>query len=173
MSKVLILSNSDSGLFQFRGELIRTLANNYRVVCCTPDEDGYIDKSFDLETGKHEPVRYSKYLSEDKVKEHLEKLNKYYKVDLYYGKYNKINNVLNYSIPKNTKIIRIFPKNKINMNDEMDYCLLGYLKDNKYDEFVEQDLLDKRILDKIVEYAKCSMKDIQFITEKGLEKVLN
>ena len=149
----------------FRNSFIRNFTELY--------EEGHIDKSFDLNTGEHEPVRYSKYLSEDKVKEHLEKLNKYYKVDLYYGKYNRINNVLNYSIPKNTKIIRIFPKNKINMNDEVDCYLLGYLKDNKYDDFVEQDLLDKRILDRIVEYAKCSIKDIQFITEKGLEKVLN
>lgn len=42
--KILILSNSDSGLFQFRGELIKTLTETYEVVCCTPNEDGYIDK---------------------------------------------------------------------------------------------------------------------------------
>ena len=68
----------------FRKKIIKNFNELY--------EEGYIDKSFDLETGEHLPVRQSKYLSEEKVKEHLDKLNKFYKVDLYYAKYNKESN---------------------------------------------------------------------------------
>ena len=42
--RILILSNSDSGLFQFRGELIKELSIDSNVICCVPNEDGYIGK---------------------------------------------------------------------------------------------------------------------------------
>lgn len=41
---VLILTNNDSGIYQFRKELVEALIEEHNVVCCTPDEDGYISK---------------------------------------------------------------------------------------------------------------------------------
>ena len=149
----------------FRNKFIRNFTELY--------DEGYIDKSFDLETGEHLPVRQSKYLSEEKVKEHLDKLNKFYKVDLYYAKYNKELNKSILNLPKDVKVIRVFPKNKINLNDDIDYCLLGYLKNNCFDSFVDSDITDKRIIDNLIENTKCSIKDILWITKNGLEKCLN
>ena len=149
----------------FRNSFIKNFTELYN--------EGYIDKSFDLDTGKHEFIRYSNYLSEEKIQEHLDKLRKYYKVDLYYGKHNKVTNETILNIPENTKIIRVFPKNKINMNDEIDYCILGYLKDDKVDDFIDQDILDKKIINHLMKITKCSIKDILSITQNGLEKVLN
>ena len=149
----------------FRNKFIRNFTELY--------DEGYIDKSFDLETGEHLPVRQSKYLSEEKVKELLDKLNKFYKVDLYYAKYNKELNKSILNLPKDVKVIRVFPKNKINLNDDIDYCLLGYLKNNCFDSFVDSDITDKRIIDNLIENTKCSIKDILWITKNGLEKCLN
>ena len=149
----------------FRNSFIKNFTELYN--------EGYIDKSFDLDTGKHEFIRYSNYLSEEKIQEHLDKLRKYYKVDLYYGKHNKVTNETILNIPENTKIIRVFPKNKINMNDEIDYCILGYLKDDKVDDFIDQDILDKKIINHLIEITKCSIKDILSISQNGLEKVFN
>ena len=133
-------------------------------------EEGYIDKSFDLKDGKYEPIRFSKYQDEDKVKEHLDKLNKYYKVDLYYAKYNKITNILNSSIPYNVKTVRMFPKNKINLNDEIDLCVLGYIKDDKVDDIITQDILDKKVNNSLIRITNCKLKDITSISINGLEK---
>lgn len=133
-------------------------------------EDGYIDKSFDLKDGKYEPIRFSKYLDEDKVKEHLDKLNKYYKVDLYYAKYNRITNVLDSSIPYNVKTVRMFPKNKINLNDEIDLCVLGYIKDDQVDDIITQDILDKKVNNSLIRITNCKLKDITSISINGLEK---
>ena len=149
----------------FRNKFIRNFTELY--------DEGYIDKSFDLETGEHLPVRQSKYLSEEKVKEHLDKLNKFYKVDLYYAKYNKELNKSILNLPKDVKVIRVFPKNKINLNDDIDYCLLGYLKNNCFDSFIDADITDKRIIDNLIENTKCNIKDILWITKNGLEKCLN
>ena len=149
----------------FRNKFIKNFNELY--------DEGYIDKSFDLETGEHLPVRQSKYLSEEKVKEHLDKLNKYYKVDLYYAKYNKELNKSILNLPKDVKVIRVFPKNKINLNDDIDYCLLGYLKNNCFDSFIDSDITDKRIIDNLIENTKCNIKDILWITKNGLEKCLN
>lgn len=41
---ILILTNNDSGVYQFRKELLEKLVINNSVICCTPDEDGYIPK---------------------------------------------------------------------------------------------------------------------------------
>ena len=40
---ILILTNNDSGLIQLRKELLEALVKKHQVVCCTPDENGYID----------------------------------------------------------------------------------------------------------------------------------
>lgn len=42
--EVLILSNSDGGLYQFRRELIQQLSENHTVFCSIPDSDGYVEK---------------------------------------------------------------------------------------------------------------------------------
>ena len=42
--KILILANSDSGLYQFRKELIEQLSKKNKVVCSVPDTDGFIGK---------------------------------------------------------------------------------------------------------------------------------
>ena len=41
---ILILSNSDSGLYSFRKEVIEALSKKHTVTCSVPNEDGYIDK---------------------------------------------------------------------------------------------------------------------------------
>ena len=133
-------------------------------------DEGYIDKSFDLKDGMYEPIKFSKYQDEDKVKEHLDKLNKYYKVDLYYAKYNKITNVLKCSIPSNVRPVRVFPKNKINLNDEIDLCIIGYVRDEQIDDIITQDILDKRVNLSLMELTNCKLKDIVTISLNGLEK---
>ena len=149
----------------FRNKFIREFNELY--------QEGYIDKSFEINDGKLEPIRFSKYLDKDKVQEHLEKLNKYYKVDLYYGKYNKLKGMLDIKLPKDLKVVRVFPKNKLNLNDDIDLCILGYVKNNKIDDFLTQDILDKRILKNLINITKCKAQDILNITQNGLEKVLN
>lgn len=146
----------------FRNKFLKSFNDLY--------EEGYIDKSFSLEDGKYEPVRFSKYQDEDKVKEHLDNLNKYYKVDLYYAKYNKITNVLKCSLPKDFKAIRVFPKNKINLNNEIDICILGYMRDEQIDDIITQDILDKRVNKSLMEITNCKLKDIVTISLNGLEK---
>ena len=42
--EILILANSDGGLYKFRQELIEELVKKNAVICCIPNEDGYIDK---------------------------------------------------------------------------------------------------------------------------------
>ena len=133
-------------------------------------DEGYIDKSFDLKDGMYEPIKFSNYQDEDKVKEHLEKLNKYYKVDLYYAKYNKITNVLKCSIPSNVRPVRVFPKNKINLNDEIDLCIIGYVRDEQIDDIITQDILDKRVNLSLMELTNCKLKDIVTVSLNGLEK---
>ena len=46
--RILILSNNDGGLYQFRKELIETLAENNEVVCSVPNDGGYIGKLEEL-----------------------------------------------------------------------------------------------------------------------------
>ena len=46
--KVLILANSDSGLYQFRKEIIESISKENDVICSVPDSDGYIHKLEDL-----------------------------------------------------------------------------------------------------------------------------
>lgn len=41
---ILIISNSDSGLVQFRKELIESLVNMHTVYCAVPNSDGYISE---------------------------------------------------------------------------------------------------------------------------------
>ncbi len=41
---VLVLSNNDSGLYQFRSELIEHLSKNHNVICSVPNSDGFINK---------------------------------------------------------------------------------------------------------------------------------
>ena len=48
-----------------------------------------------------------------------------------------------------------------------------YLKDDKVDDFIDQDILDKKIINHLIEITKCSIKDILSITQNGLEKVFN
>ena len=45
---ILILSNSDSGLYQFRKEVIEALSKKHTVTCSVPNADGYIDKLEEL-----------------------------------------------------------------------------------------------------------------------------
>ena len=45
---ILVLSNSDSGLIQFRKELLQSLTEDYNVFCSVPDEDHYIDQLEEL-----------------------------------------------------------------------------------------------------------------------------
>ena len=42
--KILILSNSDSGLYQFRKELIERLTIDNEVMCSVPNADGFLEK---------------------------------------------------------------------------------------------------------------------------------
>ena len=42
--RILILSNSDSGLYQFRRELIEQLSEKNAVFCGIPDTDGFIEQ---------------------------------------------------------------------------------------------------------------------------------
>ena len=42
--KILILANSDSGLYQFRKELIERLSENNEILCGVPNSDGFIGK---------------------------------------------------------------------------------------------------------------------------------
>ena len=45
---ILMLTNNDSGIYQFRKELLEAMLENHNVICCTPNEDGYIHKIEDL-----------------------------------------------------------------------------------------------------------------------------
>lgn len=43
--KILILANNDGGLYQFRKEILESLIrNHHEVICCVPDEEGFIEK---------------------------------------------------------------------------------------------------------------------------------
>ena len=46
--RILILSNSDSGLYQFRKELIRDLSASHTVICSVPNADGFLGKLEEL-----------------------------------------------------------------------------------------------------------------------------
>ncbi|MBR0465885.1 MAG: glycosyltransferase family 4 protein [Clostridia bacterium] len=43
MRTILVLANSDIGLFRFRKELLRVLGNNYNLICSVPNDGGYLD----------------------------------------------------------------------------------------------------------------------------------
>jgi hypothetical protein len=81
--------------------------------------------------------------------------------------------MLDIKLPKDLKVVRVFPKNKLNLNDDIDLCILGYVKNNKIDDFITQDILDKRVLKNLINITKCKAQDILNITQNGLEKVLN
>ena len=46
--RIILLSNSDSGLYEFRRELIEILSKYNTVLCCTPGSDGYVNKLEEL-----------------------------------------------------------------------------------------------------------------------------
>ena len=45
-----------------------------------------------------ETVRYSNYMDEEHVTNHLNKLRKYYDVSMHYGKFNQNTNILNFAL---------------------------------------------------------------------------
>ena len=42
--RILILANSDSGLYQFRKELLEKLCEKNEIICSVPEKDGFIEK---------------------------------------------------------------------------------------------------------------------------------
>lgn len=95
---------------------------------------GYLDWNIDGETDDESgKIRYSNYLPIDEVKKHIEKLNEWYKVNLFYGKFNKITGLFNFKLDESYSLVRIFPIEKNTLHNEIDIGIIG-VQNNSLEE---------------------------------------
>lgn len=76
--------------------------------------EGFIDWDITKRTDKEsETIRFSEYITQEKVEEHIKKLRMFYSVYNYPGLYDFDNKKLNIVMPPNEKLVRISPNEPI------------------------------------------------------------
>lgn len=90
-------------------------------------DEGYLDWNIDGETDDESgKIRYSNYLPKEEVEKQIEKLNEWYKVKLFYGKFNKITGIFNLKFDERYDLVRVFPTDKDTLHNEINMGLLEF-----------------------------------------------
>ena len=76
--------------------------------------DGFIDYDISKRNDKNAPtVRFSEYIPQEKVKEHINKLRHFYTVDIYPGIFDFDKGFLDIKMPSTVELVRISPQEKV------------------------------------------------------------
>ena len=76
--------------------------------------DGFIDYDISKRNDKNAPtVRFSEYIPQEKVKEHINKLRHFYSVDIYPAIFDFDKGHLDFQMPSTVELVRISPKEKV------------------------------------------------------------
>ena len=134
--------------------------------------DGYLDVAI-LQPGPNNnlenKIRFSTYRPEEDVIKHLDKLRKYYKVDLFTGTMDFDKGKIDHIMPYDYDYVRIFPDEKIKSDNGFHGThpvnILGVLKEN--DDLTDKDfdveLIDKKIKIILSELTNNSIDDFKTI----------
>ena len=134
--------------------------------------DGYLDVPI-LQPGPNNnlenKIRFSTYRPEKDVIKHLDKLRKYYKVDLFAGTMDFDKGKINHIMPYDYDYVRIFPDEKVKYDNGFHGThpvnILGVLKEN--DDLTDKDfdveLIDKKIKTILSELTNNSIDDLKTI----------
>ena len=135
--------------------------------------DGYLDVPI-LQPGPNNnlenKIRFSTYRPEEDVIKHLDKLRKYYKVDLFTGTMDFDKGKIDHIMPYDYDYVRIFPDEKIKYDNGFHGThpvnILGVLKEN--DDLTDKDfdvkLIDKKIKMILSELTDSSIDEIKSFT---------
>ena len=92
-------------------------------------DEGYLDWNIDGENDDESgKIRYSNYLPKEEVEKEIEKLNEWYKVKLFYGKFNKITGLFNFKFDERYDLVRFFPTDKDTLHNEINIGAIGVQK---------------------------------------------
>ena len=130
---------------------------------------GYLD--WKIENDLTDFFRYSNYMDEEHVINHLNRLRKYYDVSLNYGKFNQNTNNFTFNFNLRQEIIRIFPVENDFSKEEVKMGIVS-IDDNKlYTIETQQDEInDEIIANVLLSYNKNStLDDLVEITENGIQ----
>ena len=130
---------------------------------------GYLD--WKIENDLTDFFRYSNYIDEEHVINHLNKLRKYYDVSLNYGKFNQNTNNFTFNFNLRQEIIRIFPVENDFSKEEVKMGIVS-IDDNKLYtiETQQEEINDEIIANVLLSYNKSyTLDDLVEITENGIQ----
>ena len=130
---------------------------------------GYLDWKIDNDL--FETVRYSNYMDEEHIKNHLNKLRKYYDVSMTYGKFNQNTNILDFSFNPTHELIRIFPIENDFSKEEVNMGMLSIHEAKLYPpEKIEEEILSEFMTEELLLHNPgATLDDVAEITEDGAE----
>jgi len=130
---------------------------------------GYLDWKIDSDF--FETLRYSNYMDEEHIVNHLNKLRKYYDVSIKYGRFNQSINNFYFDLNPLCEVIRIFPIENDFIKEEVNMGILSIheyklytqekLEEELYSEFMTHELL--------LNNEGATLDDVVEITEDGVE----
>lgn len=130
---------------------------------------GYLD--WKVENELFGSTRYSNYMDEEHINNHLNKLREYYDVSMTYGKFNQNTNNMIFDFDPLYEVIRIFPVENDFTKEEVKMGKLSIhetkvytrqkLEEEMYDEIVTFELISKN--------DGATLDDVLEITEDAIE----
>ena len=130
---------------------------------------GYLD--WKVENELFGSTRYSNYMDEEHINNHLNKLREYYDVSMTYGRFNQNTNNMIFDFNPFYEVIRIFPVENDFTKEEVK---MGILSIHETKVFTHQKL-EEEMYDEIVTFELISnndgatLDDVLEITEDGIE----
>ena len=130
---------------------------------------GYLD--WKVENELFGSTRYSNYMDEEHINNHLNKLREYYDVSMTYGRFNQNTNNMIFDFNPFYEVIRIFPVENDFTKEEVKMGILSIHETKVYTrEKLEQDMYDEFMSFELLSNNKnAKLEDIVEITEDGIE----
>ena len=130
---------------------------------------GYLD--WKVENELFGSTRYSNYMDEEHINNHLNKLREYYDVSMTYGRFNQNTNNMIFDFNPFYEVIRIFPVENDFTKEEVKMGILSIHETKVYTrEKLEQDMYDEFMSFELLSNNKnAKLEDIVDVTEDGIE----
>ena len=130
---------------------------------------GYLD--WKVENELFGSTRYSNYMDEEHINNHLNKLREYYDVSITYGRFNQNTNNMIFDFNPFYEVIRIFPVENDFTKEEVKMGILSIHETKVYTrEKLEQDMYDEFMSYELLSNNKSAkLEDIVDVTEDGIE----